>query len=56
MSIFPYSGALLVMGVLAQFVAMPWKCCERSMRLAAWCLGLLGWFGGVLLSFGHALS
>jgi len=56
MSIFPYSAALLGIGVLAQIVAMPWKCCERSMRLVAWCLGLLGWFGGVLLSFGHALS
>lgn len=56
MSIFPYSAALLGIGVLAQIVAMPWKCCERTMRLTAWCLGLLGWFGGIVLSFGHALS
>ena len=56
LSIFPYSAALLGIGVLAQVVAMPWKCCERAMRLTAWCLGLLGWFGGVVLSFAHALS
>ena len=56
LSIFPYSAALLGIGVLAQIVAMPWKCCERAMRLTAWCLGLLGWFGGIVLSFAHALS
>ena len=56
LSIFPWSAALLGIGVLAQIVAMPWKCCERAMRLTAWCLGLLGWFGAIILSFAHALS
>jgi hypothetical protein len=56
LTIFPYSAAFLGFGVLAQIVAMPWKCCERATRLTAWCLGLLGWFGGVLLSFAHALT
>lgn len=56
MSILPYSAALLAIGVLAQIVALPCKCCERAMRLTAWCLGLLGWFAGVVISFAHALS
>ena len=56
MSIFPYSAAFLAFGVLAQIVALPWKCCERAMRLTAWCFGLLGWFGAIILSFAHALS
>lgn len=32
LSIFPYSAALLGLGVLAQIVALPCKCCERTMR------------------------
>lgn len=56
LSLFPYCALLLGGGVVCQVIPLPFRRGERIVRLALWCLGLLGWFGGVLISFGHALS
>lgn len=56
LSVLPYCSLLLGMGVLMQFVPLPFQRFERGVRLTCWCLGLLGWFGGILVSFAHALS
>jgi hypothetical protein len=55
-SLFPYCAAFLLGGGLLQFVPIPWSSAERPVRLTAWVIGLLGWFGGVVVSYAHALS
>ncbi|MFO1488582.1 MAG: hypothetical protein U1F65_08895 [Verrucomicrobiota bacterium] len=55
-SIFPYCALVLGAGVLAQMVPLPFQRFARATRLTLWNLGLLGWFGGALVSFLHALS
>lgn len=52
----PYCAGVFALGLLFQIIPLPFPRLERTLRLALWCLGLLGWFGGVLLSFAHALS
>ena len=52
----PYCGSILGIGLVFQFIPLPFGRFERGFRLAMWSLGLLGWFGGVLVSFAHALS
>ncbi|MCL4180222.1 MAG: hypothetical protein KJ072_21075 [Verrucomicrobia bacterium] len=52
----PWSGAFLAAGTLIQFVPLPFQRFARALRLTVWCLGLLGWFGGGVVSFGHAFS
>ena len=54
-SIFPYCALFLGVGVVFQIVPLPFQRFARAARLTLWCLGLLGWFGGVLVSFAHAL-
>jgi hypothetical protein len=54
--LFPYSAAFLLGGFAFQFVPLPWPSGQRSLRLVVWSVGLLGWFGGAVVSFGHALS
>jgi len=54
--LFPYCAAFLLGGVVFQFVPIAWPSVERKIRLVAWIAGLLGWFGGGVISFGHALS
>lgn len=56
LSILPWCALVLGVGVLFQIVPLPFHRCARSTRLILWCLGLLGWFGGALVSFLHALS
>jgi hypothetical protein len=55
-ALFPYCAALLLGGFGFQFVPIPRRSVEGPIRLAAWIAGLLGWFGGAVVSFGHALS
>lgn len=52
--IFPFCAAFPVVGALFQVVPFPRF--ERRIRLSMWCIGLLGWFAGVPVSFLHALS
>jgi len=55
-TLFPYCAAFLGAGVLFQIVPLPFQRFERTVRLTFWSIGLLGWFGGALVSFAHALS
>jgi hypothetical protein len=56
LAVFPYCALSLGVGALCQFVPLPFRRFERGVRLTLWCVGLLGWFGGALASFAHALS
>ena len=56
LSLLPWSGAFLAVGALFQIVPLPFRRFARVMRLTMWCLGLLGWFGGGVVSFLHAFS
>lgn len=56
MDLFPYCALILGIGVLFQFLPLPFQRFARGLRIGMWCFGLIGWFGGVILSFGHALS
>jgi hypothetical protein len=55
-SLLPYCGSFLGAGVLFQLVPLPFQRFASGIRLTVWCVGLLGWFGGALVSFAHALS
>ena len=52
----PYCSACLFIGFAFQLVPFPVGRIERPARIVTWALGLLGWFGGGVLSLGHALS
>jgi hypothetical protein len=56
LSLLPWSGSFLAMGVLFQIVALPFQRFAKAVRLTVWCIGLLGWFGGGVVSFAHAFS
>lgn len=56
LALFPYCAAILAAGVVAQVIPLPFQRFAHPLRLVFWCVGLLGWFGGALLSFAHALS
>jgi hypothetical protein len=56
LSLFPYCATFLGAGILFQIVRLPFERFSRVARLTLWSLGLLGWFGGVWVSFFHALS
>jgi hypothetical protein len=55
LQLFPWCAALLAVGTVLQVVPLPFVRGERLVRLGAWCVGCLGWFGGGVVSFGHAL-
>jgi hypothetical protein len=52
----PYCAGCLLIGAICQVVPLPFRRGERQFRIAAWVLGLLGWFLGAPVSFLHALS
>lgn len=56
LEVLPYSALALGIGFLLQIIPLPIRRAEKPVRLALWCIGLLGWFGGGIVSFGHALS
>ena len=56
LTLFPYCATFLGVGIVSQLIPLPITRIERAVRLSLWCLGLLGWFGGVAVSFAHALS
>lgn len=49
-------GPILAVAVAVQFVGSSRGGWARAGRMAAWVFGWLIWFGGGILSFGHALS
>jgi len=56
LTLLPWSGAFLATGILFQFVPSSFQRFAKALRLTMWCFGLLGWFGGGVVSFGHAFS
>ncbi|MEZ6121476.1 MAG: hypothetical protein R3C28_33645 [Pirellulaceae bacterium] len=49
-------GPILIFGIAAQFLPFGHLRWGRTLQYLAWSTGWLLWFGGGLLSFGHALS
>lgn len=49
-------GPVLLLGLIAQVVPLPFRRGQRTVRLVLWTLGWFAWFGGGFVSFGHALS
>jgi hypothetical protein len=56
LSLLPYCGAFLILGTLPSLVRLPFVTGASALRLTAWSVGLLGWFLGGIISFGHALG
>jgi hypothetical protein len=56
LSLLPYCGALLILGAIPLFVKLPFRRGSSLLRMTMWVFGLLGWFLGGILSFGHALD
>jgi hypothetical protein len=54
--IFPYCAAILLFALFCQLVRLPSQRVAMAVRIAFWVLGLLGWFGGGVLSLLFALS
>jgi hypothetical protein len=52
----PYCLAGLAAGVVVQLAVPARGWFTRTVRVVAWALGLIVWFGGGIVSFGHALS
>ena len=55
-TLFPYCAAFLLGGFTFQFVPIPWEAGQRTLRLVVWGIGLLGWFGGGVVSLVHGVS
>ncbi|MFO1457829.1 MAG: hypothetical protein U1G08_00365 [Verrucomicrobiota bacterium] len=56
LALLPYCGAGLALGNLFQFIPLPAGKGWGRLRMAFWVLGLVAWFGGAILSYGHALD
>jgi hypothetical protein len=56
LDLMPYCLAALGFAVAIQFVRLWPVAWTRPIRLIIWTAGLLVWFGGGIVSFGHALS
>ena len=52
----PCCGSALVGAAAFQFIPLPLKRGATAIRLSVWTVGLLVWFMGGIVSFGHALS
>jgi len=56
LSLLPYCGTLLAAGTVPLCVRLPFRRGASVLRMVMWIVGLLGWFLGGIVSFGHALS
>jgi hypothetical protein len=54
--LFPYCAGILSLAVFCQSVRLPFKRGAKAMQIVVWVLGLVGWFGGGVLSLLFALS
>ena len=52
----PYCGVFLLVGLLSQFITLPFGRAAAIIRKTIWVLGLLGWHAGTILSLLFALS
>lgn len=55
LGLLPYCGAFVILGTLPLFIRLPHFRGVSGLRMAMWIIGLLGWFLGGIVSFGHAL-
>jgi hypothetical protein len=55
LGLIPYCAASLIIGAIPSFLYLPFRGAS-ILRMTAWVVGLLGWFLGAIVSFGHALS
>ena len=56
LALLPWCLGGLVAGVATQIVVPPRGRLTGAVRVVAWVAGLVVWFGGGIVSFGHALS
>jgi len=56
LTLLPYCGGILLMGIIPQFVKWPFQRFAPACRYTLWILGWSGWFLSGIISFGHALS
>lgn len=56
LSLLPYCGAFLIAGTLPLFIKLPFQRGASAVRMTLWIVGLLGWFFGGIVPFGHALN
>ena len=54
--LFPYCAGILSVGAILQFVRLPFSRGAKASQMVVWVIGLLGWFGGGVLSLLFALS
>ncbi len=55
-TLLPYCAGVAIAGLAFQFVPLPRWLFPRALRLVIWAVATLVWFGGGVLSLGHALS
>ena len=53
LSLLPYCGAILLLGMIPLFVRLPFGRGNGVVRMTAWIVGLLGWFLGGIVSYFH---
>ena len=56
LALLPYCGVVLALGIVPQFIRLPFHHGAKATRLVAWNIGLLAWFLGGTVSFFHALN
>lgn len=54
--LFPYCAGILSLAVIFQFIRLPLRRGAKATQIVMWVLGLLGWFGGGVISLLFALS
>lgn len=54
--LFPCCGAILALAVVVQWAPLPFQRGATAIKMTFWVIGLLGWFGGGVLSLMYALS
>ena len=56
LSLLPYCLGALLAGLAVQLIVPATGGLSRTLRVVAWIAGWLVWFGGGIVSFGHALG
>ena len=54
--LFPYCAGILSLAAAFQFIRLPGTRVAQALQVVLWGIGLLGWFGGGVLSLMYALS
>jgi hypothetical protein len=55
LGLLPYCATFLVVGTMPLFLKLPFRFGASALRMVMWIVGLLAWFLGGIVSFGHAL-